>query len=192
LGKIYVVGLGNPGPQYELSRHNLGFLTVDFFVDKYLRSVWKEKFRGFYTEGVLSDKTILVLKPMTYMNNSGEAVKKIVKYENDLSNLIVVHDDLDMEFGRIKLKLDGSDGGHRGIKSIIQHLGRKDFWRLKMGIGRGGSDPVDYVLSRFSPEQMSVLEEFLELGADAIHSFIIFGSEKTMNQFNGKSVLLNS
>lgn len=186
--EVIIVGLGNPGPQYELTRHNLGFLVVDFFNDKYLEGNWREKYRGLYVEGVLEQKKIHLLKPLTFMNNSGEAVKRIVKNRSDYS-LLVVHDDLDIEFGRLKLKFNGSDGGHRGIRSIINELGTAEFWRLKMGIGREGSDVVNYVLSRFSEEQFAYLEDFIELGAMVIHTFIVEGPEKAMNRFNGKSVI---
>ncbi len=188
MGEFLIVGLGNPGPQYELTRHNLGFLVLDFFNDRFLDGEWRNKYSGLYTEGMVEGNRVALLKPMTYMNESGVAVKKMVKNRSDYT-LLVVHDDLDMDFGKLKLRFDGSDGGHRGIRSIVASLGSRDFWRLKMGIGRRGSDVVKYVLSRFDEEQFAYLDDFLRLGSEAIFSFVVAGPQQTMNKFNGKSVI---
>jgi len=190
--EIYIVGLGNPGPEYELTRHNIGFIVVDNFVEGVLKSSWFRKYRGLYTSGEVNGKKVHVLKPLTFMNNSGESVSMMLeKGKEDYSSLLVVHDDIDMDFGKIKFKFNGSDGGHRGVRSIISHLGSNKFWHLKMGIGRKGSSVVDYVLSVFDDEQMDFLNDFVDLGVRAIEAFVIHGPQKSMSEFNGKSVVLN-
>jgi PTH1 family peptidyl-tRNA hydrolase len=151
-----IVGLGNPGSSYNDTRHNVGFIVLD----NYLGDVkWKKKFNAEYYEEIINGEKVLFVKPLTYMNLSGDAVVQFVNYYDiDLSDILVVHDDLDLKFGTYKLKTNSSDGGHNGIKSIINRLNSKDFARLKIGISHDRSiDTKDYVLGNFSKEERKII-----------------------------------
>lgn len=190
-----IVGLGNPGLQYESTRHNIGFEVVDFLANKWgLRWEKSSKFQGLFTEGfVYPQKKILLLKPLTYMNNSGISVRAILdwyKLQND--SILVIYDDMDLPFGKIRLRLSGSSGGHNGIKSIISHLGTQDFPRLRIGIGKSSHKDatVSHVLGRFSPQEMEAIPSLLDLCYQAIDCSIREGVEKSMSIYNQKSITL--
>jgi len=184
-----IVGLGNPGKEYEMTRHNLGFLVVDRLAREKRIPLTQKKFKAHVGRGKIHDESVLLLKPQTFMNLSGEAVVKASSYFHvPLDDLIVVHDDLDLDFGRFKIKQGGGDAGHKGVKSIIDHLGGDDFVRVRIGIGRplGGEDAVDYVLDPLSPGERSHLSEILNEACLLIQTIIQGGVEKAMNAFHRK------
>lgn len=180
-----IVGLGNPDKEYDKTRHNVGFMVID----SYLGSVnWSNKFNSLYCEKVINGEKIIFVKPLTYMNNSGNAVGEFVRYFNiDNKDILVIQDDLDLNVGDYKLKMHSSSGGHNGIKSIIASLGNQDFPRLKVGIGSVKKDEViDYVLGKFSKSELEVLNELFNTFDKIINSFINEGIDKTMNVYNTK------
>lgn len=180
-----IVGLGNPDKEYDKTRHNVGFMVID----NYLGSVnWSNKFNALYCEKVINGEKIIFVKPLTYMNNSGNAVGEFVRYFNiDNKDILVIQDDLDLNVGDYKLKMHSSSGGHNGIKSIIISLGNQDFPRLKVGIGSVKKDEViDYVLGKFSKSELEVLNELFNTFDKIINSFINEGIDKTMNVYNTK------
>ena len=180
-----IVGSGNPDKEYDKTRHNVGFMVID----NYLGSVnWSNKFNALYCEKVINGEKIIFVKPLTYMNNSGNAVGEFVRYFNiDNKDILVIQDDLDLNVGDYKLKMHSSSGGHNGIKSIIASLGNQDFPRLKVGIGSVKKDEViDYVLGKFSKSELEVLNELFNTFDKIINSFINEGIDKTMNVYNTK------
>ena len=179
-----IVGLGNPGNEYDGTRHNIGFSIVD----NYLTNVsWQEKFDGLVTSINHETEKVLFFKPLTYMNNSGIAVSKIVKYYNiQLDNLLIIHDDLDLAFGVYRIKYDSSSGGHNGIKSIINYLNSQKFWRLKVGISNPKTNVKDYVTGKFKRSEKSFLKLSKDTFNDIIDCFIKNGGEKTMALYNKK------
>jgi len=180
-----IVGLGNPDKEYDKTRHNVGFMVID----NYLGSVnWSNKFNALYCEKVINGEKIIFVKPLTYMNNSGNAVGEFVRYFNiDNKDILVIQDDLDLNVGDYKLKMHSSSGGHNGIKSIIASLSNQDFPRLKVGIGSVKKDEViDYVLGKFSKSELEVLNELFNTFDKIINSFINEGIDKTMNVYNTK------
>ena len=193
--KFLIVGLGNPGSKYEKTRHNAGFFAVDYFADQVGEKVGTEKMQGVFGTFRMSGKQIFLLKPQTYMNRSGECIVQFVRYFNiDHENIFVIHDDLDLDSGRIKIVAGGGAGGHNGIRSAIQHLGTEVFARLKIGIGRpqaadtGPGIPAEqYVLSRFSNEQRLLLEENLARVTDGIRLYIEHGVDAAMNRINART-----
>ena len=178
-----IVGLGNPGKEYNNTRHNIGFMVID----KYLGDVkFKEKFNGLFYEINSNVDKVIFIKPQTYMNNSGACVGKFVKYYN-VSNqdIMVIHDDLDISVGSIKFKINSSSGGHNGIKSIISHLGNNSFFRMKLGIKSVEKrDVIDFVLGKFSKSEIGLLD-FNKCNS-AIDDFIKHNYEYVMNKYNGK------
>lgn len=182
-----IVGLGNPGANYEKTRHNVGFLILD----NYLKSEkWKEKFNALYVEKNVNGEKVLFVKPLTFMNLSGDAVIKFVNYYDiEVSDILVIQDDLDMDFGKFKLKVNSSDGGHNGIKSIIHQLKTDSFSRLKIGVSHDRNiDTKDYVLGDFSKREREVLANNQGLFENIIESFIKDGIDKTMASYNGKQM----
>ena len=177
-----VVGLGNPGKEYDNTRHNIGFMLVD----KYLGDVkYKDKFNGLFYE-INGNEKVIFVKPQTYMNNSGECVSKFVKYYDiKMEDILIIQDDLDINVGKYKFKINSSSGGHNGIKSIISHLGNDKFFRLKIGISNTRKDDViDFVLGKFSKEDLNNIN-FDEL-KNAIDDFINYDYSYVMNKYNGK------
>ena len=166
-----VVGLGNPGKDYKNTRHNVGYLVLD----KYLPDVdWKEKFNGMYYIKTINGEKVLFVKPLTYMNLSGDCVVKFVNYYDiEIKDILVIQDDLDLKIGTYKLKKDSSAGGHNGIKSIINRLGTQEFNRLKIGLSHDRSiDTKDYVLSKFSKANLEEFEQNLPLYGKIVEHFI--------------------
>jgi PTH1 family peptidyl-tRNA hydrolase len=192
-----IVGLGNPGTQYTRSRHNMGFMCVSYFGKKHGIEFDKKQNEARTGQGVIEGIPVVLARPQTFMNNSGQSVSPLMnKFGVNIADLLVIYDDLDLPLGRIRLRMDGSAGGHNGIKSIIAHLGTKDFARLRIGIGRptapvgntwGERDIIDYVLREFAPEERQPIEEAITKASEAILSFIIEGGEKAMNKFNQTS-----
>ncbi len=191
-----IAGLGNPGPQYELTRHNAGFLALDYFADQHDCPVQNEKWQGLQVSGRLGKQRVLLVKPQTFMNRSGECVARFADFHRiDPVGILIIHDDLDLPPGRIKVTAGGGPGGHNGIRSLIRQLGTTEFARLKIGIGRparndqGQGIPVDrYVLSRFSDQELALFNDRLSLVDEAVELFISQGVDKCMNMINGRSL----
>ena len=179
-----IVGLGNPGKEYLKTRHNIGFTIVDnFFSD----ANWQEKFDGLVSNKIIGNEKVLFFKPLTYMNNSGIAVSKIINYYNiDLDNLLIIHDDLDLPFGVYKIKYDSSSGGHNGIKSIINQLNSQKFWRLKIGISNPKANVKEYVTGNFNLNEQKAIKELEPIYNEIIECFIKYGGEKSMALYNKK------
>jgi PTH1 family peptidyl-tRNA hydrolase len=180
-----VVGLGNPGRRYARTRHNVGFLVLDEFA-AITRLEFKEKTDYLICNGSLEGEKIVFMKPLTFMNRSGGAVRKVAdKFGIPSEEIIVVHDDLDLATGRLKIRKKGSSGGHKGVESVIQNVGANNFIRVKIGIGRDDSMLVeDYVLSKFRRDELPLVKEAVVCAVDAIRSVITEGIEKAMNRFN--------
>ena len=181
-----IVGLGNPGKSYENTRHNIGFMVLDHFANI---NNWKSKWNALYAETMVNNEKVLLVKPETYMNLSGNALIEFVNfYKINLEGILVIQDDLDLAFGTYKLKINSSAGGHNGIKSIIERLGSNSFARLKVGISNNKEmDTKDYVLGKFTKEQLETFEKLSPTFNEIITSFITDGIDKTMNKYNRKS-----
>ncbi|MEM6916734.1 MAG: aminoacyl-tRNA hydrolase [Verrucomicrobiota bacterium] len=180
-----VVGLGNPGPEYEGTRHNIGFDLVDRLAAE---RDWKwNRERKFRAKTAAAGSSLLFAKPLTYMNLSGNAVSRLTRfYKLDPDQILVVYDDVDLPLGKIRFRANGSAGGHNGIKSIIEYLGTKEFPRLKLGIGAAGhpGGMVDHVLGRFSEEEARELEKVLAIASDGVNYALSAGLSAAMNQYN--------
>jgi peptidyl-tRNA hydrolase, PTH1 family len=190
---ILVAGLGNPGKGYSSSRHNVGFIVVDELT-KRLGASFKRGFRSLYAEAYLEEKKLILLKPETYMNRSGEAVSDAVEFfKIPMKDIIVVHDEMDLPLGDIKVKIGGGSAGHKGIQSIISSLGDNGFIRVRVGIGKPTqkSEVIDHVLSRFEKEEKKIIEYAINRAADAVLEIALRGVEGAMNKFNRKSEDLN-
>jgi len=185
-----IVGLGNIGKRFELTRHNIGFEVVDDILERHQFTLDKQKFKGAYTIERLNGEKVLFIEPMTMMNLSGQAVAPLMDYYNvDVEDLIVLYDDLDLEQGQVRLRQKGSAGGHNGMKSIIKMLGTDQFKRIRIGVGRptNGMSVPDYVLQKFSKEEMIIMEKVIEHSARAVESFIESSRfDHVMNEFNGE------
>lgn len=192
-----IAGLGNPGKKYEDTRHNTGFMTADVLAERWSVAFSDHKGLAMLGKGVmtLEGRSIkfFLAKPLTFMNNSGNAVASISSYyQIEPDHIVVIHDDMDLDFGRIKVKSGGSAGGHNGIKSIDRSLGTPQYARVRMGVGhahRGANahnNTIDWVLGGFGPEQRKQLPDFLSDGADATESLIVRGLSATQEQFNGR------
>lgn len=182
-----VVGLGNPGNKYTRTRHNIGFMVVDLLADN-LKLSFKEKENYLIAEGELEGCPLFILKPMTFMNLSGKAVAHFLRYKNfSDENIFVVYDDLDMPLGKLRLKWNGSGGGHKGIKSIVEERQNKSFFHLKIGIGKPPIKELveGYVLSKFSPQEQEVINDAVYKAYLCIRTAIKEGVTKAMNAFNG-------
>ena len=154
-----IVGLGNPGREYENTRHNVGFLTIDKYIDKLGVSINKSKFNGLYGEAIVNGEKVLFLKPQSYINLSGEVIRKFVDfYKISIDDILIIHDDLDLQVGTYKIKQKGSSGGHNGLKNIELHLGTQEYKRIKIGISNNKNiDTKDYVLGKLSKEENELL-----------------------------------
>jgi len=185
----WFVGLGNPGNQYRNTRHNVGFMALDRFADNWGISISpNSKCKAHIGEGSVGGVKVVLIKPMTYMNLSGESVRAFMDYyKASLEDFVVLYDDLDTPLGKLRLRYQGSAGGHNGIKSIIQHTGTQTFNRIRMGINRPepGRDVADYVLSPFAKAEAGALDEMLRTTCDAMEDVLKQPFEKTMARFNG-------
>lgn len=184
----WIVGLGNPGTQYAKTRHNVGFMALDELAAQNGISFNQSKCKSVIGEGVIGGVKTVLIKPMTFMNLSGEAVRAYMDYYKvKLEDMIVVYDDLDTEIGKIRLRYQGSAGGHNGIKSIIQHVGTQSFNRVRMGISRPepGFAIVDYVLSSFPKKESDPLKQMILNTCDALEFSLHNSFEQTMAKFNG-------
>ncbi len=183
-----IAGLGNPGAEYRHNRHNVGFMVLDALAEKAAIPLRRVEFRAIVGKGSLDDMRLILAKPQTYMNDSGQAVAPLINfYKVPMENLLVIHDDLDLPFGTLRLRPSGGTGGQRGMESIVDKLWTREFARLRVGIGRppGRMDPRDYVLHDFDGDQLAVLPELMDTAVAAVRMFITMGIEKAMNTFNG-------
>lgn len=184
-----IVGLGNPGMQYAATRHNIGFEVIDSIADTYNISVIKNKYKALIGEGILAGEKVILMKPQTFMNLSGEAVKSCMDFHKiAIQDLIVIYDDISLEVGQLRLRETGSAGGHNGIKNIIMHMGTQEFNRVRVGVGEkpAGWDLAQYVLGRFSPEELKVIAPQTVEAAKAVEVIISQGMQKAMNHYNIK------
>jgi PTH1 family peptidyl-tRNA hydrolase len=184
-----IVGLGNPGKKYERTRHNAGFLVVDALARSLRFDLSQEKYHALIGKGRVGEEEALLAKPQTFMNESGRSVGAILRYTSvSAGDLVVVHDELDLPLGAVRVKAGGGHGGHNGLRSIIDHVGTPDFIRVRVGVGRPapGRDAADYVLSPFAPAERIAAEDAFERAARAIAAVIADGLTKAMNEFNRK------
>ena len=180
-----IAGLGNPGKKYSKTRHNIGFMVIDEYASRY-RIVLNERKEYRIGKGTLDGHPLILLQPLRYMNISGPVIKKVLtRHSLQPEHLIVVHDDLDMTPGVLRIRRRGSAGGHKGVESIIQNLGTLDFIRLKIGIGRNEDIPSEeYVLRNFSAQEKKIMKEAIVHAGDAISSIMLEGVDAAMNRFN--------
>ncbi len=194
---IIIVGLGNPGTKFNHTRHNTGFMAIDFFAKKndFPDFTSSKKYHSLVSEGTIEKTSpnsdghqnhgtkVFLVKPETFMNESGKALASILKNKND-ATLIVIHDDIDMPLGKIKFSKDSGTGGHKGVNSIIQHLGNNNFIQLKIGIATNDEKAEDVVLKKFTKEEEEILGQIIEKSAKSLDYLINNGLEKTMNEYN--------
>src|SRR5205823_632036 len=182
-----VVGLGNPGPKYAGTRHNVGFEVVDYLAEGPGCSAFREKFEAFVAELKEGDETVLLIKPLTFMNLSGRAVRAVLDfYKLPVEQLLVVCDDFNLPLGKLRVRAKGSHGGQNGLRNIQEHLGTDAYARLRIGVGQPDpGEAVDYVLSRFKPGERPVVEEAVATAAQAVLTWVRGGLEACMNRFNG-------
>ncbi len=190
-GPALVIGLGNPGPDYEQTRHNVGFRVVEFLAARAGGGRFsKHKSNADVLEGRLAGRRVVLAKPRTYMNVSGGPVAGLSNYFSvPVEDVVVIHDDLDLGFGVVRLKLGGGEGGHNGLRSVSSSIGTRDYLRVRFGIGRppGRQDPADYVLKRFSGTELKELEFAVDLAADATEALLADGLEAAQNRFHSLS-----
>ncbi len=183
-----VVGLGNPGKEYTYNRHNAGFMCMDVISDKNRLTLDRAKFKALVTEGTVSGKRVLFMKPQTYMNNSGEAVREAADfYRIPPENIIIIFDDISIDVGKIRIRRKGSAGGHNGIKSIIEHLGTSDFPRIKIGVGQKPSpeyDLIKWVLGNIPEESRKAMSEAYTNAADALDLMLVGNIDAAMNKYS--------
>lgn len=182
-----IVGLGNPGREYELTRHNIGFMAIDELAKRWNISLNEQKFKGIFGAGFVNGEKVILLKPLTYMNLSGESIRPLMDYYKiDVEDFVVLYDDLDIPVGKLRLRMKGSAGGHNGVKSTISHLGTQEFQRIRMGIDRpeNGMKVVDYVLGRFTSEEIPDVSHSIEKAADACEEWLNKPFLQIMNTFN--------
>lgn len=182
-----IVGLGNPGKDYENTRHNIGFMAIDNYVKLHNLGEFKEKFNGLYLKYQFGDEQVILVKPLSYMNLSGDVVRKYVDYfKIDINDILIIHDDLDMPVGKIKIKVGGSSGGHNGIKDISIKLGTENFKRLKIGIANNKNmDTKDYVLGRFSKEEKNFIDKAITETGPIIDDYFKYPINDLMSRYNG-------
>lgn len=181
-----IVGLGNPGKEYENTRHNVGFDVIDYYLSKNNLEAKKEKYNGLYAETNINGEKVIFLKPQKYMNLSGEVVRKYVDfYKIPVEDILVIQDDLDQSIGKIKLKQNSSSGGHNGIKDIEKHLGTKNYKRLKIGISNNKNiETKDYVLGKISKEERKTIDESIKVCYDILTDFFSMNFDSLMNKYN--------
>ena len=181
-GMKMIVGLGNPGKQYERTRHNSGFMAIDKVAEKLNLNIDKKEFAALTAK----NNQVILVKPQTYMNNSGEAVSQIVKYYHiDINDLLIIYDDLDLKYGQLRLRLKGSSGGHNGIKSIINYIHSENFKRIRIGIEKNPLiETADYVLGKVEKDKQQLFDDSIEKASQAAIEFITDEFEKIMNKYN--------
>ena len=183
-----VVGLGNKGREYENTRHNMGFMLIDRYLQyKNITDKFKEKFNAIYIETTINNEKVIFIKPMTYMNNSGIAVRAFVDfYKLNSEDILVISDDLDLDLGKFRLRRNGSSGGHNGLKSIISHLGTDNFKRLRIGISNDKDDVINYVLSKFSKKELNEIDTMFDTIALVLDDYFVMDFTSLMSKYNRK------
>ena len=182
-----IIGLGNPEEEYSKTRHNMGFNTINKIAEQYSIKINKKKFQGLYEITTIEDKKVILVKPQTYMNLSGNCVKEIADfYKVSPEKILVIYDDMDIEPGKIKIRKKGSSGGHNGMKSIIQMIGTEEFPRIRIGIGRPkhNGDEINYVIGAIPEEETSKLNEGVEKAREAVIEILKNGIDSAMNKLN--------
>ena len=183
---ILIAGLGNPGAEYDNTRHNVGFKVIDNISKEYNIEINRQKFKGVCGEGFIANQKVMLLKPSTYMNLSGESIREAMAfYKLTEEDIIVVYDDISLPVGRMRIRDKGSAGGHNGIKSIIQNIGTEVFPRVKIGVGQPEHDLVSHVLGKFSKEDSEVLQKVMPAVEEAVETIIKVDSKEAMNRYNG-------
>lgn len=186
-----IVGLGNPGKDYQNTRHNIGFDVIDALAESAGISVTEKKHKALIGKGVIDGQKVILVKPQTYMNLSGESVRDVIDYYkvDEEQEMIVVSDDISLDVGMLRVRKKGSAGGHNGLKNIIQHLGHDTFMRIKMGVGEKpkGYDLADYVLGHFTKDERKVMDEAAKTATEAVRMMIAGEVDKAMNAFNKKA-----
>ncbi len=184
-----IVGLGNPGAEYRETRHNFGFMVLDALADRWSLPLKKIKFKAIIAEGKFNGQKVILAKPLTYMNESGRAVIPLLKFfKCPTENMLVIHDDLDLPLGTLRVRPSGQSAGQRGIESISQMLGTNEFPRMRLGISRppGQMDPKDYVLKKFLPNEEELKKMVLNHAQEAVETFVKEGLVAAMNKYNGE------
>lgn len=188
MDNLYVIaGLGNPGTKYDNTRHNVGFNAIDILSEKFTIKVNKIKHKALIGDGTINGERVLLVKPQTFMNLSGESIRDVVEwYKVPMTRLIVIYDDIDLPVGRVRIRPQGSSGTHNGMRSVIFQLQSDDFPRIRIGIDKApeGWDLADFVLSKFGPEDRKVINESIEKAAEAAAAIVISGVNAAMNKFN--------
>ena len=187
-----VVGLGNPGDAYVTTRHNAGFMVLHKVAESFSIPVKKKKFDALFGRGLIKGSEVILAKPMAFMNLSGIPVQKILKYfKIPFEDMLVIHDDIDLAFGKLQIKENGGHGGHKGLKSIIETVGSNNFVRLRIGIGRSedNSGVTNYVLGQFNTNEKKVLDRITKIARDAVVATICKGAKEAMNIFNDKRLI---
>lgn len=186
-----ILGLGNPGKRYRGTRHNIGFAVLEALAVRWKIELRHQSFHALWGKGGLEERSVLLAMPQTYMNLSGQAARELVDYfKLEANNTIVVHDDLDLPLGRIRLKNKGGDAGHKGLKSIIAHLGSADFQRVRIGIGKPAEKQCveDYVLERFRPEEIPLVQDVIFRAAEATEAIVLSGMQQAMAKYHAKNI----
>lgn len=184
--RFLLAGLGNPGTKYEYTRHNIGFQVIELLARRAGIRVNRREMQALVGQGVLCGRRVILVKPQTYMNASGEAVGPLARrYDIAMDSLLAIVDDMDLPLGKIRLRVSGSSGGHNGLKSLIARLGSEDFPRLRVGIGRPATGAINYVTSVFGKEELLLWSETVQTAADAVECFIAEGILEAMNRYNG-------
>ena len=183
-----IVGLGNPGSKYAGTRHNIGFDVLDYLARQHQVSLAQERFHAWFGRGTIAGQPVVLLKPTTFMNRSGQAVQAAGRfYKLALEDLLVILDDLALPVGKLRLRPQGSAGSHNGLQDIVDRLGSQDFARLRIGIGAATIDPAAYVLARFSPQEQEAVAQAIPRAAEAVTWWLADGTESTMNRINAPS-----
>ncbi|QTA91799.1 aminoacyl-tRNA hydrolase [Desulfonema magnum] len=188
-----IAGLGNPGDTYKKTRHNAGFMAVDAVADTYSIPVEKKKFDALIGRGRIQGREVILAKPMSFMNRSGFPIQSIANYFRISSkDMLIIHDDIDLAFGRIKIKEKGGDGGHKGLRSLIAAFGGGEFARLRIGVGRSeiGMSVPDYVLAKFDADEIKEMEQIIIRARDAVVTILCKGAKEGMNRFNKKNIII--
>lgn len=192
--RYILVGLGNPGRQYARNRHNVGFQCIDHIAEAHSIAFHRSRFKSATGEGAIAGVPVILVRPSTFMNESGEAVGPLCHYyKTPVERLIVIYDDIDLAFGKLRVRPGGSSGGHNGIKSLIQHLGGEGFVRIRVGVGRPAQgDPVDYVLNDFDREQAPVIARIYPLVEEIVRCVLAEGVAQAMNLYNNRQLAIES
>ena len=180
-----IVGLGNPGKKYDNTRHNIGFEAIDYIADKEGISINTGKHKALIGTGYMGGEKVLLVKPQTFMNLSGESLRPIMDfYKLEPEDFIIIHDDIDLDVGRLRIRRKGSAGGHNGLKSIISHAGTDGFTRIKVGVGANEGDLVKHVLGKFSKQDRVFVDDAIRDAASAAELIVMYGAQTAMNKYN--------